>query len=356
MKRFHFFRALAAFALLAMFAALPTRARALDLWPLAEFTDERTMILYPFYVHEGDFIMAFPFYYRTNQGHDTHLLWPMVKLRDGRLTRLVPVWLSSDSGTFTIIPLMHQTPEYTMWTVPPIYTRTDGKFIGVFPFFARSPNMMFVAPDFYMKKTQGETYWTVWPFCFYDRDPSGVNVWAFPFFMSSRSGSDSSLWCFPVYRTESPGQTETLVFPLYYNRHEKTAGGESRDFWLFPWVCGDSPTESYSGLLPVYYASKNTSSSGETEHRFNLLWPLYHRERVERAGAEISYYRRFLVFSDAKERDGTREFGFLGITHETTPGQKTTPPPPAPSTRPQAASPTPAPPAKPDPQANNFWN
>lgn len=336
MKSFHFSRALAAFALLAMFTALPTRARALDLWPLAEFTDERTMILYPFYVHEGDFIMAFPFYYRTNQGHDTHLLWPMVKLRDGRLTRLVPVWLSSDSGTFTIIPLMHQTPEYTMWTVPPIYTRTDGKFIGVFPFFAKSPNMMFVAPNFYMKNSPGKTYWTVWPFWFYSKD-----------------GSDSSLWCFPAYHTQSPTESETLVIPLYYNRQQKTAAGDSTDFWLFPWVCGDSPTESYSGLLPLYYASKNISSSGETEHRFNLLWPLYHRERVERAGAEISYYRRFLVFSDAKERDGTREFGFLGITHETTPGQKTTPPPPAPAVRPQAVSPTPA---KPDPQANNFWN
>jgi hypothetical protein len=64
--------------LLSVCAAAEARADV-DLWPFLELSDRQTTVMYPFYVHEGDFMMVFPAYYRTNEGHDHHVLWPLAK-------------------------------------------------------------------------------------------------------------------------------------------------------------------------------------------------------------------------------------------------------------------------------------
>lgn len=446
-------RTIATLTLLAMFACIPLKAGALDLWPLLEINDERTMVLYPLYDHEDDFMMVFPFYYRTNQGKDNHIVWPMVKFSEGRLTRAVPFWFAGDKGSFTMAPLIRQTPEYTAWAIPPIYTRHDGQFKAVYPFFAKSPNMLWVAPTYYQKggswavwplywdtqkngkssqtipglfysaktdssrtlwivpsyyhkngdalswylfpfyfhnkttstgsdtipllyynghtpnshslwilpsyycRTGNEVEWDLVPFYFqsrspekssykvpfvynYESDKHGTDLWLIPFYSknrendhataiyplwySSKTGAPgderSFLWLFPYIGTKTQTSHEEFVLPLYHNR--VMTGFKEHDMFLLPWVYGTSPTKSYSGLLPIYYASKKIEGD-KTKHTFNLLWPIYHRDRTVVAGKETEYNRRVLIFSDAKKADGTRGMGIMGLMYEWTPESKT---------------------------------
>src|SRR5690242_2902396 len=100
-------RAMATLALAGLAAAFAPRTQAatsVDLWPFYESTNDSTVVMWPFYDHEGKFLMVFPFYYRTNEGKDHHIVWPIVKFSEGRLTRLAPVWYSQDADTFTIFP------------------------------------------------------------------------------------------------------------------------------------------------------------------------------------------------------------------------------------------------------------
>lgn len=488
----------------------PARAHAaeFDAWPLAEFSDDRTVVLYPFYVHEGNFMMAFPLYYRTNQGRDHHVVWPIAKFSGGRLKRFAPFWFSSDQDNFALLPLIYQNPDYTIWTIPPIYTRHDGKFTGVYPFFAKSPDMLFIAP-YYQKTTPVETVrnlwplyfhnsnaasrsdlllpfyyhsgdaktdstwllpyyssrsgdsfdWTIFPLMFgsaspakssfhmpliveynretnhgktavnvmslpyqykhdgdniewsliplmmrekspqksgftilpiysYDEDftadgKSNLSVYAFPYYQSrtgdesqhdlfplyfhsaspgrssttippffyyatagngstlwvlpfwksvngnerhggvpplwwySESGPEnnriSHVWLFPVDHEHSPDMSSTMVLPLYMNFWAKNPDGDTNELWLLPWVQGSDPKGSYSGFLPLYYASSEKIEGDRTHETFNLLWPVYHRDRVQQAGKDVSYNRRFLIFSDVLKEDGRRGFHLFGL-------------------------------------------
>lgn len=129
----------AAAALLAAVFTLPGSARAdVDLWPLFEKSPERTTILYPLFVKEGEFTMIFPFYYRTDSGRDQHYLWPIAKVSEGRLERLAPVWFSDEAGEFTLFPLISRDERGTTTLIPPMYTRHDGSQRTVVPFYSRS--------------------------------------------------------------------------------------------------------------------------------------------------------------------------------------------------------------------------
>ncbi len=119
--------------------ATPKPARAdIDLWPLFEKREDSTTVLYPLYVREPDFQMVFPFYYRTNKGKDTHLLWPLVKLSEGRLERAAPFWFSAQTGEFTLFPLIHRDRLGTTTLIPPAYTAADGSQTMFIPFYSRS--------------------------------------------------------------------------------------------------------------------------------------------------------------------------------------------------------------------------
>jgi len=119
--------------------AHPRQARAeVDWWPLFQKSEEGMTVLYPLYVREGDFQMIFPFYYRTNQGRDTHLLWPLIKLSEGRIERVAPFWFSADDDEFTLFPLIHRDSDATITLIPPMYTRADGTQTTFVPFYSVS--------------------------------------------------------------------------------------------------------------------------------------------------------------------------------------------------------------------------
>ncbi len=200
-----------------------SRARALDLWPLAEFTDERTVVLYPFYVHEGDFLMLFPFYYRTNQARDHHFLWPMLKMSEGRLTRALPMWFSVDADTFTMFPFIRQTPDYTFWAIPPIYNRHDGEFKAVFPLFAKSPRALYVAPSFYKSKDGETSRLRIVPLCFSKKTAESREVTVPVLFHSMKSEDERTLWIIPSYYNREGEHRTWNLFPLFSS--ERGPGG-----------------------------------------------------------------------------------------------------------------------------------
>ena len=124
MKTASCFRRLSLVLALALIS-LSARAFSIDAWPLLEKTPKSTTVLYPFYVHEGKFLMLFPAYYRTNEGRDQHFVWPLVKTSDGRLTRVAPVWFSGNEKEYVLFPLIWQNEESTFWSVPPLLRVTS---------------------------------------------------------------------------------------------------------------------------------------------------------------------------------------------------------------------------------------
>jgi hypothetical protein len=140
--------------------ALGTSSRAhadVDLWPLFESSDEGTTVLYPLYVHEGTFTMIFPLYMRTNEGQDHHVVWPFLKLSDGRIDRVAPIWYSDKSGEYTIFPLIHRSPEYTLTLIPPMYTAADGSQRTLFPVYSESREQ-----DGDRVRTELDIFWPVY--------------------------------------------------------------------------------------------------------------------------------------------------------------------------------------------------
>jgi len=133
-------RASGAAALTALLLAPGPAAADVDLWPLFEKTDDSLTVLYPFWVQEKSFQMVLPFYYRTNEGRDQHVLWPLVKVsRDRGLVRAAPIYVSGeDEGELTLFPLYRHTDEYTVTLIPPRYTTHDDRVEIIFPFYAHT--------------------------------------------------------------------------------------------------------------------------------------------------------------------------------------------------------------------------
>ena len=101
-------------------------AADVDAWPIYQRDASGTTLLYPLFVHEGDFLMVAPFYTRTREARDHHVLWPMLKVSDGRLQRLAPLYFSDQPGEFTLLPLIRQSDAGTFWLLPPAwFLRTE---------------------------------------------------------------------------------------------------------------------------------------------------------------------------------------------------------------------------------------
>jgi hypothetical protein len=337
-----------------LFFAFQTSARAaVSMWPLLEVSNDGTTVLYPFYVHEGNFLMIFPFFYRTNEGKDCHFVWPIAKTSEGRLSRLMPFWYSADKGTFTFFPLMRQTPDYVAWTIPPVYHRTDGKFMAIFPFFARFENGFFVFPSIYRSKTPERDFWMLFPLFsrnvednfrslwiapYYNRQSEASSYWALhplialerskpgrdpffkldllgPIYTQEVSASSFSLLILPfLYRSRSDFESSFVLFPVFAHDWEKnTAGDESKTLWIIPYLQERSPSRSYTALYPIFGYEKQKQEADQAT-TFWLLGPLYRRSVLRSSSGEaLEYQRRFLIFSDVKERSGRRVFKLLGI-------------------------------------------
>ncbi len=111
--------------------------RGFDLWPLVVWNDEERTVLYPLFVHEPDLTLVGPVYAATRDGRDHHVLWPLLKVSDGRLERAAPFWFSDSAEEFTFVPFVHQTRRGTLWLLPPMWFARDGSYAAVFPFYVR---------------------------------------------------------------------------------------------------------------------------------------------------------------------------------------------------------------------------
>lgn len=329
----------------------PCAARAdVDLWPLVEVAPESTTVLYPLYVHEGRFLMVCPLYYRTNEGRDHHVLWPLFKLADGRVARVVPFWFSGQDSEATIFPFIRQTPDYTLWFVPPMYFRKDGAFTAVFPFFIKTATARYVFPNLYWEVerdrlshlsvfplysrsvfTDGSAFnvlylfgrsanqagsesWAL-PFYYRRTDARDHLLWALPFYYRHTDDRDDRLWAFPYYRHTSPGRSTQWALPFFMRKQTP----EARTFWLLPFLRSASPTRTKTAFYPLFRVSterQDTESAPAAETRQSLwvLWPLYSRQEVADAGGKlVERYRRFLVFSDRLDRNGVRTLRLFGV-------------------------------------------
>jgi hypothetical protein len=187
----HRTRPRAVLAALSLWLAGAPATAAVDAWPLYQHDEEGTTVLYPLYVHEGDFLMVAPVYYRTREARDHHLLWPLVKLSEGRLVRAAPFYFSEEEDEFTLFPLIRQTPSGTLWMLPPAYFSRTSDFSMVFPLYAHS------------RSDEQETWW--------------IGTW---------------------YRHEDPHERRQGVVPLYTTREERDphTGTTERSLSLLAWL------------------------------------------------------------------------------------------------------------------------
>jgi len=287
-----------AFALSCL-AAAPAARADVDLWPLYEHDRDTTTVLYPFYVHEGDFLMVFPAYYRTDQGHEQHVLWPLLKMRDGRLTRLAPFWYSSDPGKYWIFPLAYHDDDETWLLVPPAVFKAH-QFQIVPPLFVHTHTpdddwLVTGVRAFGWHKTAAESHYFAGFLGDYTRRANGE--W---------SGSLTPL----LYTWGGSENRGVVVPPLFWDTHTK----DSSTFWLAGYLRDRSPTRDSWAMVPFIGSSRETASNGDLTRRLSILWPVYKRKETSNAAGEMTYrHRRFLAFADdtTPDRRQLSLFGFV---------------------------------------------
>jgi hypothetical protein len=308
----------------------PSARADIDLWPFLEVSDDSTTVLYPFYVHEDEFLMVFPFYYRTNEGRDHHVVWPIAKFSEGRVKRLAPLWFSEEEDSFTLIPLVHRTPEYTLWLIPPVWQARSGEYQAVMPLYYRSQHDLWTVPWYHRSRDPGEPATDgLFPLFYSERgkdarefslgvflfrsawSPERESTLLFPLYYSAREGDTRDLWVLPYYQRRSPTRSLTGVLPLF----EKDREGDRTSLMAVPYYQVRAPNENTTALFPFFRSAHRVDPADGHVHRgFSLLWPFYTRdEERDKGGRLVSRYRRFLFFSDELTPDHKRVFRMLGI-------------------------------------------
>lgn len=337
--------------LAALLLALPALAAAdVDLWPLLEISDESTTILYPLWVREQqraqitradasgielrlgaeeddvetippggsfaghsfdellargvgpvetpDFIMAFPWYYRTDYGRDQHVLWPIYKRSRGRTERVAPLWFAGENS-YTLLPIIHRTPTYTLWLTPPVYVERDGPTWAVFPLFLRTEYEFYSLPAYYRRRKPGEpAVDMLFPLYGWQRDAHQQTLWAVAGLYGRIRGPDDATedWVFPLWYHGHDAKSERtgILFPLYFGIREPQRSAT----WLLPVWIDRTPTLSRTWVVPFWLEEHEVQAGGaETRSWLSLLWPIYAREEVRAAdGTLLERYRRFGIF------------------------------------------------------------
>jgi hypothetical protein len=279
---------------------LARSARAdVDLWPLFEHDKDTTTVMYPFYVHEGDFLMVFPAYYRTDDRHEHHVLWPLVKIRDGRLTRLAPFWFSSDPGKYWIFPLAYHDADETFFLVPPAYFKAH-EFQIVAPLFVHTHTadddwLVTGVRAFGWHKTRDQSHYFAGFLGDYTTRANGE--W---------SGSLTPL----LYTWGGSEKRGIVVPPLFWRTHTS----DSSTLWLAGYLQDHSPTKDSWAMYPFIASKHETASNGDLTRRLSILWPIYKRKETTSAAGDMTYrHRRFLAFSDdtTPDRRQLSLFGFV---------------------------------------------
>jgi hypothetical protein len=252
-------------------------AADINLWPLLQTSEDETTILYPLHVREPGLSMNVPFYHHAEASGDTHILWPLIKIHDGKLDRVAPFYFSPNDD-FLLFPFIYQTQDFTLWFIPPSYF--DDETSAVIPFYIKSPNTMFVFPNFYQHRdsTTGMVdHWSCWPLASWKEIEGGTR-------------SHFLLY----WSQQKRDQKTSLLFPFYYSNEKPNAETQ----WLFP----------------LYFNSDETNTvSGTVTKKRGYLWPLYSLSEVRNKSGEVKRRdRRFLIFSDTREqsRRTLRLFGW----------------------------------------------
>ena len=262
-----------------------------DVWPLYEQEEDSLTVAYPFYVREGSFRLVFPFYCRTNEGHDHHVLWPLMKISDGRLARAAPLYYSSQEDQFTLLPLIHQTPERTILGLPPAYI--EGDFKVVLPFYLRSGGHRLVLPGAYWHTADGTV----------DR------VVCLPAVVYRRDGDARELFALLAGAAWGGEARKQWLFPLF----SRSVAADASRLWLAPYLRVENERESTTALFP-FFAQSDLRQGRERTENLSVLWPFYQRRKTfDASGAMVDRRRRFLIFGDRLDRNGMRTLSILGF-------------------------------------------
>lgn len=331
-------RTLAAMILTASFLGIACLAPRIgladiDAWPLLEIDEDTTTVAYPFFVIDGDLQMFFPLYYRTNEARDHHLLWPLVKVSDGKLTRVAPFYFSAQDDRFTLFPLIHQTRDSTWWLFPPIYLSRDDEFHAVFPLYAHAERTTWIAPNLRLDLNDAGDLTRVRSFGVFDWQRSGAQseldaLWIagykrggtrthtrfLPLFSVTKSPSLSSTWVGPVNYadgTDAMGRdlSRVCVLPLFcYDER-----GDLRKRFVGPWYDWQTEKRRSKGVFGLIGTRREVAPDGNETHELSLLAWSYSRKIVRsNEGDLIERRRRFLVFTDRMSPEG-RSFAILGF-------------------------------------------
>ena len=324
------FRLLAALVggLLCLAGSAPARA-AVDAWPLFQHDDEGTTVLYPLYVHEGDFLMLAPFYYRTNAARDHHLLWPLAKVSEGRLVRAAPFYFSDHEDEFTLLPIIRQTRDGTLWMLPPAYFSKASDFSMVFPLYAHNGERTWTLPNLYFEREAGELS-RVRSYLVFDWQREDLeqklrllylagakwggdetHSYLAPLYYVSRAPDEARTWVGPVYRGTGRDRDDRAALPLYGDFRS----GDRRTFWLGTYYQHEDTYDRRQGLLPFYTTREQQDpQTGHTKRSLSLAAWLYSRQQTTNAAGErIAHRRRFLALTDSLDPSGRRTIGLFGL-------------------------------------------
>lgn len=216
-------------------------------------------------------ILIPPLYYRTNQGKDHHVIWPLVKISEGRLTRVFPIYASS-------------APDRHL----------------VFPLFFYAPGQLWIAPTFWRDVSEeGRSVVSLWPI--FNHDSEGdFSRRSYLLFFERDKGPDLSAW---------------MIKPFMIS----IRAGETRFQGIFPYFRNRGPNGRADWLIPLFSRSDRTKRASDgTELRIKrstlLLSLLYRSTRVETVRGEfLQSSRGSLIFSTARRNDGYRDFRVLGF-------------------------------------------
>jgi len=297
-------------------------AANIDAWPLLEITEDSTTICYPLFVKEKNFQMIFPIYFKTNKGKDYHFCWPLLKISEKRLERALPFWYT-ESDSFTLFPFIRQTPEYTFWSVPPMYFDKKGRFTAIIPFYITNNNKRFIFPNIYYKKENNNiTHFKLFPFVDYvnTKNVSSINYcylwgnkqkknylskWFLPFYYSLKKENLENFWALPYFYQKTPNQVSHHIVPVY----QRTDGHLHQSFRLFNYYQASGAKFAISGFFPIYHVQQSKLSNNRTKSVEYLFLFVYKKETITSESEELlERKRRFLFFSDELKSDGTRLF------------------------------------------------
>jgi hypothetical protein len=260
----------------------PSARAEVDAWPLLEVSDDSTVVLYPLYVKEGDFLMMAPFYYRTDSGRDHHVLWPVLKVSDGDIERVAPFYFRSGED-FTLLPLIHQTPDYTAWSLPPLVVRHQG-----------DRRDWFALPNLYVSTKDGEL----------------KRLRSFGVLDFERGDKARDLDVLVVAAAHWGDDEHKLrLFPLF----SRSVSPDSYWLQVATYMGEETPDTDALTVFPLFSTSQHRAKD-QARTSLEILWPFYKRSELRDAtGALLERQRRFLIFSDELARGGRRTLRVLGI-------------------------------------------